>query len=55
LEELLRTLSRSPGEKIDRIADIVSQIKEAPDAEEIIPHEFDVLWGIILNARNELL
>jgi hypothetical protein len=55
LEDLLRTLSRSPGEKIDRIADIVSQIKEAPDAEKIIPHEFDVLWEVILSARNELI
>jgi hypothetical protein len=55
LEDLLRTLSRSPDEKIDRIADVVSQIKEAPDAEKIIPHEFDILWEKILNARNELL
>jgi len=55
LEDLLRTLSRSPGEKIDRIADIVSQIKEAPDAEKIIPHEFDILWEKIIKARNELL
>jgi len=54
LEDLLRTLSRSPGEKIDRIADIVSQIKEAPNAENIIPHEFDILWEKIISARNEL-
>jgi len=55
LEDLLRTLSRSPDEKIDRIAEIVSQIKEVPDAEKIIPHEFDIIWGKIISARNELL
>jgi hypothetical protein len=54
-EDLLRTLSRSPIEKIDRIAKIVSQIKEAPEAEKIIPYAFDILWKKIISARNELL
>jgi len=53
-EDLVRALSRYPDEKIDRIENIVNQIKQTPEAEKIIPVEFDHLWQIFLSARNEL-
>ena len=55
LEDLLRALSRYPEQKIDRINNIIFQIKQAPDADKIIPNGFDILWEKILSARNKLL
>ena len=54
LEDLIRALSRSPEKKIDRITEIVEQLRRTPQGQQIIPAEFDHLWQIILQARNEI-
>jgi len=54
LEELVRALSRSPKEKIDRIAKIVEQLERTPDGKTIIPEEFTLLWDAIIKARSEI-
>jgi hypothetical protein len=54
LEDLIRALSRSPEKKIDRIAEIVEQLRRTPQGQQIIPPEFDQLWQTILQARNEI-
>ena len=54
LEDLIRALSRSPEKKIDRIAEIVEQLRRTPQGQQIIPAEFDHLWQTILQARNEI-
>lgn len=54
LEDLVRAFSRSPKEKLDRIDEIMREIKATQEADEIIPPEFDYLWDIILDAREAL-
>lgn len=54
LEDLIRALSRSPKTKIDRISEIVEQLRRTPQGQKIIPEEFDQLWQVILQARNEI-
>lgn len=54
LEDLVRALSRSPKEKIDRIAKIVEQLERTPDGKAIIPDEFYFLWDAIIKARSEI-
>ena len=54
LEDLIRALSRSPETKIDRISEIVEQLRRTPQGQQIIPTEFDQLWQVILQARNEI-
>lgn len=54
LEELVRALSRSPKEKIDRIAKIVEQLERTPDSKTIIPVEFNLLWEAIIKARSDI-
>jgi hypothetical protein len=54
LEEMVRALSRSPKEKIDRIAKIVEQLQRTPDGKAIIPEEFNLLWEAIIEARSDI-
>ena len=54
IEDLIRALSRSPQNKIDRIAEIVEQLQRTPQGKQIIPEEFEQLWQAILLARNEI-
>jgi hypothetical protein len=54
LEEMVRALSRSPKEKIDRIARIVEQLERTPDGKTIIPEEFNLLWEAIIKARSDI-
>jgi len=54
LEDLLRALSRSPDQKIDRIAEIVAQLRRTPEGHQLIPEEFDGLWDRIHQARETL-
>ena len=54
LEDLIRALSRSPDQKIDRIAEIVEQLRRTPQGNEIIPEAFDALWDLIQEAREIL-
>jgi len=54
LEDLIRALSRSPKEKIDRIAEIVEQLRRTPQGQQIIPPEFDHLWETIVQARKKI-
>jgi hypothetical protein len=54
LEDLIRALSRSPDQKIDRIAEIVDQLRRTPEGNGIIPKEFDALWNMIHEARETL-
>lgn len=54
LEDMVRALSRSPEEKIDRIGEIVDRLRRTPKGGRIIPEEFDHLWETIIAARNEI-
>jgi hypothetical protein len=54
LEDLIRALSRSPDQKIDRIAEIVAQLRRTPDGHQLIPEDFDALWDKIHAAREIL-
>ncbi len=56
LEELTLALSRSnhPGGKIDQIDDLVRRLRRTPQAQNIIPAEFDALWEMILQAREKI-
>lgn len=55
LEDLVRALSRSPDGKINRIAEVVEQLKGTKEGKQIIPELFDDLWRVILHARAEIL
>ena len=54
MEDLIRALSRSPQNKIDRIAEIVEQLSRTPQGKEIIPKEFEQLWQAVMLAREEI-
>jgi hypothetical protein len=54
LEDLLRALSQSPEKKIDRIAEVVAQLKKTPHYQKIIPEKFDELWETIIKARETM-
>ncbi len=56
LEELTLALSRSnhPGGKIDQIDDLMKRLRRTPQAQNIIPAEFDALWEMILEAREKI-
>jgi len=53
-EDLIRALSRSPQEKIDRIAEIVDQLRRTPEGKQVIPESFDYLWEVLLQARKKI-
>ena len=53
-EDLIRARRRSPDQKIDRIAEIVEQLRRTPQGSEIIPEDFDALWNMIHEARETL-
>lgn len=52
LEELVRAFSRYP-EKIDRIARLVEDVRQSPDADRVLPPGFDGIWNAFLDARKE--
>ncbi len=54
LENLVRALSRSPEEKLESISNLISRLKSTPAGEKLIPPEFDALWSILNQARQEL-
>lgn len=54
LEDLVRALSRSPEQKIERISNLIAQLKLTPQGQALIPSEFDSLWNILQQARREL-
>lgn len=56
LEELVHALSRSneTSGKIDRIADLVNRLSHSQIGQSVIPPEFNALWQIILQARQEI-
>jgi hypothetical protein len=54
MEDLIRALSRSPQNKIDRIAEIVEQLSRTPQGKQIIPKGFEQLWQAVLLAREEI-
>lgn len=51
LEEMVKSLSRNP-EKIDRIAQLVADLKGDPDAGRILPPGFDDIWEAFVRFRN---
>ena len=54
LENLVRALSRSPVLTIDRIENLIGDLKSTEQGRALIPPEFDDLWQIIISARKEM-
>jgi len=52
LEELVRAYSRRP-DRIDRIAQLVQDLKETPEGRGLIPDSFLELWEAFVNARTK--
>lgn len=53
LESLIKALSKNP-ERIDEIAELLSEIKKMNNEREIIPDGFEQIWKPIWNARQGL-
>jgi hypothetical protein len=54
LESLLRTLHRSPA-RLDAIARLVADVRKQPDAEKLLPENFDDVWEPIWAVRGGML
>lgn len=51
-EPLLRAASRSP-ERLASIADQIVELRQLPEADELIPVEFTRMWDIVLDVTRE--
>lgn len=53
LETLLRTLHRSP-QRLDAVARLVEDMKKQADCQELLPPNFDQIWGPVWSARQAM-
>ncbi|MFC7375595.1 phospholipase D family protein [Brachybacterium sp. GCM10030268] len=51
-EPLLRAASRSPNH-LASIADQIAELRQLPEAEELIPEEFTKMWDVVLDVTRE--
>jgi hypothetical protein len=54
LEEMIRTLAKAP-EKLDRVQELVTQIRKAPDSESVLPADFESIWAPLWAARQKVI
>jgi hypothetical protein len=50
LEELVRAFSRHP-EKIDRVADVVAELRKTDQVDDLFPDGFEEVWDVLMAAR----
>jgi hypothetical protein len=53
LEELLRTLSRAPGQ-LDAVQRLIADLEKTPEGRELLPPGFSDVWTPIWRARQEV-
>lgn len=53
LESLLRALDRSPA-RLDQVASLVKDLRDAPEGRELLPERFEEIWEPIWSIRERL-
>jgi hypothetical protein len=50
MEELVRAYSRNP-DKLDRVAQMVEELKRTEDGRKVLPEGFEQIWQVIWETR----
>ncbi|MDW7730777.1 MAG: phospholipase D family protein [Bacillota bacterium] len=54
MEEMIRALSRTP-DKIDRIDRLVRELSKTEEGREVLPEDFNLIWGPIWETRQRMV